>query len=265
MGGRIYLGTSGFAYPEWKGDFYPADLKNDAMLAYYAQRFSSVEINYTFERNPSEKTLGRWIAETPDSFVFSLKAHRAITHMKRLSGEAAEPLAEFLSSCDPLGGRLGAVLFQCPPNLKADLPRLEDFLGGLPPGRRYAFEFRHGTWNDAAVHEALASRGAAWCIADTDEFDAPFVRTTPAFTYLRLRKTTYDDEGLSGWAKQIAEALAEGSDVYCYLKHEEDGRGVHFARALAGMIDASASPPPVPEAPASEPSPPDSGEDPARM
>lgn len=264
MPGRLYLGTSGFAYPEWKGDFYPADMKSDAMLGHYAQNFSSVEINYTFQRNPSEKTLAKWIADTPEGFVFSLKAHRRITHERRLSPDAAEPLSLFLASTGSLGARRGAVLFQCPPTFKADVPRLEGFLATLPDDGRYAFEFRHETWNDGAVHAALSARGAAWCVADTDESDAPMVRTTQEFTYLRLRRTAYDDETLSRWAKQVGEALADGSDVYCYLKHEEEGRGVHYARALAQMIHATGSPSPAPEEPASEPSPPDSAEGPER-
>lgn len=236
MPARFYLGTSGFAYPEWKGDFYPADIKPDAMLGYYAERFPSVEINYTFQKTPEAKTLAKWLAQTPNHFVFSLKAHRNITHMKRLSAEAAEPLAEFLSSCEPLEGRLGAVLFQCPPNMKADLPRLESFLASLPRGRRYAFEFRHGTWNDHAVYELLRSHDIAWCVADTDEVPCAFVRTAQDFAYLRLRKTAYEDEELTGWAKQIGEALTDGVDIYCYFKHEEEGRGIHFAQALGAML-----------------------------
>ena len=249
MAGRLFLGTSGFAYPEWKGDFYPADIRPDAMLAFYAQRFSSVEINYTFQRSLSEKTIAKWLAETPESFVFSLKAHRSITHNMRLKPEAADPLAEFLTSIAPMGDRAGAVLFQCPPNFKADLERIREFLTLLPEGRRYAFEFRHESCRDDSVLAALSERGVAWCVADTDEYEAPFVRTAPGFTYLRLRKTVYDDEALSRWAKQIGEATADGSDVYCYLKHEDEGRGVHFARVLAGMIP-SGEPPPVPGAPA---------------
>jgi uncharacterized protein YecE (DUF72 family) len=238
MPGRLHLGTSGFAYPEWKGVFYPADIRSDGMLRFYAERFPSVEINYTFQRNCSEKTLEKWIAETPAGFVFSLKAHRSITHTKRLSEEAAGPLSTFFTSIAPLGERTGAILFQCPPNLKADVPRLESFLAMLPDGRRYAFEFRHGTWMDDAVYSSLQGRRCAWCVADTDEADAPFVRTTPSFTYLRLRKTTYDEEALSRWAKQITEALEDGSDVYCYLKHEEEGRGVYYARALSSLLQS---------------------------
>ncbi len=264
MPGRLFLGTSGFAYPEWKGDFYPADIRSDAMLSFYAQRFPSVEINYTFQRNPSEKTLAKWIADTPESFVFSLKANRAITHNRRLKPDAAEPLAEFLTAIAPLGARAGAVLFQCPPTFKADVPRLREFLGLLPDTGRFAFEFRHESCRNDDVFAALSERGAAWCVADTDDYEAPFVRTAPGFAYLRLRKTFYDDETLARWAKDIGETLADGLDVYCYLKHEEEGRGVHFARTLAELVPATGEPTPAPEAPASELFPPETSAGPAR-
>jgi uncharacterized protein YecE (DUF72 family) len=265
MAGRLHLGTSGFAYPEWKGDFYPADIRPDAMLRFYSQRFASVEINYTFQRELSEKVLAKWVAETPESFVFALKAHRAITHNLRLKPEAAEPLAAFLASVEPLGARAGAILFQCPPNFKMDLERLRAFLTLLPESGRYAFEFRHESCRDDTVLEALAERGVGWCVADTDDYDAPFVRTAPGFVYLRLRKSLYEDEALSRWAKQISETLSDGVDVYCYLKHEDEGRGVHFAHSLLQLVQASREPSPVPEEPVSEPSRPETSEGPERM
>ena len=241
MTGKLLLGTSGFAYPEWKGEFYPPDIKSDAMLAFYARQLSSVEINYTFQNTPSERVVGKWIADTPEDFVFSLKAHRAITHMFRLSPGAAGPMDELLTSCGPLGSRLGAIFFQLPPNMKADLPRLDAFLASLPRDRRYAFEFRHGTWTDDAVYELLRTHDAAWCVADTDEIPCSFIRTARDFAYLRLRKTVYEDEELAGWAKQIGESLAEGVDVYCYFKHKDESRGVHFAQALGAMLGAGSS------------------------
>jgi len=248
MCGSLLLGTSGFAYPEWKGDFYPADIRPDAMLEFYSRQFPSVEINYTFQRNPSEKTLAKWIHDTPEDFTFSLKAHRQITHNGRLSPDTAKPLSQFLASIEPLAGRTGVVLFQCPPTLKADLPRLKAFLELLPEGRRFAFEFRHETWDSGEAQDALAGRDVAWCVADDDEHDATFVRTASGFAYLRLRKTSYDEEALARWAKQIDEALTDGIDVYCYLKHEDEGRGVHFARVLAEMIGTTVEPRPAPEA-----------------
>jgi uncharacterized protein YecE (DUF72 family) len=234
MPGALYLGTSGFAYKEWKGDFYPADLRDAAMLSYYATQLPSVEVNYTFQRTATEKTIARWIAGTPDGFRFSLKAHRRITHVRRLA-DAGEPLSTFLGSIEGLGPRVGAVLFQCPPTLRADVPLLEAFLAQLPLDRRFAFEFRHASWNDDAVRAALASRGAAWCVADTDDADAQLERTAPGFVYVRLRKTVYEDEALSRWSKAIGEALDDGADVYCYVKHEDEGRCADYARALASL------------------------------
>jgi uncharacterized protein YecE (DUF72 family) len=239
MPGGLYLGTSGFAYKEWKGDFYPADLRDAAMLTYYATQLPSVEINYTFQRHPTEKTIARWVAETPENFRLSLKAHRRITHERRLA-DAEEPLATFLRGIDGLGARAGVVLFQCPPTLKADLPLLEAFLSLLPPDRRFAFEFRHASWNDDAVRSTLASRGAAWCVADTDDTDAQLERTAPGFVYVRLRKTAYEDEALSRWSKAIGEALEEGVDVYCYVKHEDEGRCADYARALGRLRQEAA-------------------------
>jgi uncharacterized protein YecE (DUF72 family) len=258
----LLLGTSGFAYKEWKGNFYPADIKADAMLPYYSSKFSSVEINYTFQRNPTEAMLAKWLRDTPEDFRFSFKANRAITHNRRLKPEAAEPLAAFLASIEPLGDRSDAILFQCPPTFKLDLERLTDFLAMLPPGRRYAFEFRHESCRDDSVLTALAEREVAWCVADADDYDAPFVRTAPGFAYIRLRKTAYEDEALARWAKEIEGALADGIDVHCYLKHEEEGRGVHFAQRLAEML--TPEPSAFPGSPASEPSPPETSEGPER-
>jgi uncharacterized protein YecE (DUF72 family) len=234
MTGRLFIGTSGFAYPEWKGAFYPEDVRSEAMLGFYASRFPSVEINYTFRRDPSEKMLGKWIAATREDFAFTLKAHRRIVDAWRPRPGDAEPLQLFLKTIEPLGSRIGPILIQSPHNRKAEAGMLRDFLPLLPEGRRFAFDFRHESWRDDAVKEALAERGAAWCVADTDDHDAPFERTAPDFAYVRLRKSAYDDGTLARWANDIVVALEEGSDVYCYCKHEEGdgGRGVGFARRL---------------------------------
>jgi uncharacterized protein YecE (DUF72 family) len=264
MRGRLHLGTSGFAYPEWKGDFYPADIRPDAMLRFYARRFSSVEINYTFQREPTGKMLAKWTTDTPEEFVFSLKAHRAITHMWRLKPEAAEPLRAFRESIAPLGSRTGAVVFQCAPNFKMDLELLRGFLTMLPEGGRYAFEFRHESCRNDEVYAALAERGVAWCVADEDDYDAPFVRTSPGYVYLRLRKTVYEDEALSRWAKQIGDALDDGTDVYCYLRHGDVAPGVHFAQKLAELLTPTGEPSLAPEGPASGSSPPETSEGPER-
>lgn len=234
MSGTAFLGTSGFAYKEWKGTFYPSEIRDDGMLAYYASQMSSVEINYTFQRTAEKATIERWVSQTPVSFRFSLKAHRNITHIRRLAN-AHEQLETFLKSIAPLGERTAAVLFQCPPTLEADQSLLEDFLSLLPLGR-FAVEFRHPTWGTDETLSALGRRGVAWCVADTDDCDASVERTAQEFVYIRLRKTTYDDESLSRWAKSIREALDDGADVYCYLKHEDEGRGIDYARGLAAFL-----------------------------
>lgn len=235
MAGKLFIGTSGFAYSEWRGEFYPTDIKSDAMLKYYAERFTTVEINYTFVRHPTEKMLGKWISDTPAGFVFALKANRGITHMWRLKPTSKPALEKFFASIEGLGARTGPILFQCAPNWKADVAILREFLTMLPDGRRYAFEFRDESCRTDEFLAALAERNVAWVVADADDYNAPLLRTAAAFTYVRLRKTTYEEEDLSRWGKQIAEVRADGSDVYCYLKHEDRGQGVHFAQTLLSM------------------------------
>jgi uncharacterized protein YecE (DUF72 family) len=234
MTGRLYIGTSGFAYKEWKGPFYPSDLKDKDMLPFYAGRFPTVEINYTFRRHPSEKTLATWRERTPDGFLFGLKAHQRITHWLRLQA-AEESVRYFLDGVEALGPRLGPILFQCPPSLVHDRDRIERFLDGLPPGRRYAFEFRHPSWAEA--REFLASRGAAWCVAETDETptaDGPI--PAEPFAYLRLRKEQYMDEELRTWAARMRAALDQDRDVFCYFKHEDKGAGAIYAERMSELI-----------------------------
>jgi len=240
MPGRAFIGTSGFAYPEWKGVLYPADIRSDAMLSYYASRLSSLEINYTYRRDPSEKILAKWSADTPEDFAFSLKAHRRITDQWRKDPGLAEPLDRFMEMLEPLGPRVGPVFIQGPHNLKAAPGMIEAFLPLLPAGRRFAFDFRHDSWRDDTVKEALAAHGAAWCVADTDDHDAPFEITAPGFAYVRLRKSAYDDEALARWAGEIGGALQGGNDVYCYFKHEDGdgGRGAALALRLQWMVAA---------------------------
>ena len=236
MAGTLYLGTSGFAYNEWKGPFYPPTMKQREMLPFYATRFGSVEINYTFRQQPAETTLSTWREATPDGFLITLKAHQRITHWLRLAN-ADEAVSNFLGRARGLDRRLGAILFQCPPNLPYDRSLIENFLAFLPPTFRYAFEFRHPSWTEA--REVLASQGAAWCVADTDEkpaADGP-VPAEP-FAYLRLRKEHYSDEELGTWAGRVRRVLDAGSDVFCYFKHEEKGAGPVHAEAFLKAIPA---------------------------
>jgi uncharacterized protein YecE (DUF72 family) len=235
MGGAFYLGTSGFSYGEWKGGFYPEDLKDTDMLPFYAGRFSSVEINYTFRRSPAPATLARWAESTPEAFRFSLKAHQRITHTRRLAGADTE-VSDFLDRARTLGQRLGPILFQCPPSLRFDRPRLEGFLAYLPPTFRYAMEFRHPSWVEAMP--LLEEQGVAWCFAETDEMpdDASPVLSAP-FAYLRLRKDVYTPEDLSAWSQRITSSLAQGRDVYAYFKHEGEAAAPRHAEALLGVLE----------------------------
>ena len=239
VSGTLYAGTSGFAYDEWKhGVFYPEGLKNREMLSYYSGVFRSVEINYTFRRFPSEKTLLTWKEEARDGFVFTLKANQGITHFKRLA-DADGDVRDFLDRARLLGERLGPILFQCPPSLKYDRGLIEAFVGYLPPNVRPAMEFRHPSWLEA--RELLQEQGVAWCVAETDEKDpgAEDLSWEP-FGFLRLRKTEYEDEELRTWADRIALALAAGSDVFCYFKHEDEGASPKMAKRLEDMLGRKA-------------------------
>ncbi|HJP65113.1 MAG TPA: DUF72 domain-containing protein [Actinomycetota bacterium] len=240
MSGRLYIGTSGFAYKEWKGPFYPADLKDADMLPYYAGRFPTVEINYSFRRHPAETTLAAWRERTPDGFLFGLKAHQRITHTLRLT-DPDESVRFFLDRVTLLGDRLGPILFQCPPSLRFDRERLERFLDGLPEGHRYAFEFRHPSW--AEGRPLLTDRGA-WCVAETDDTPAPDERIPAGpFAYLRLRKERYEDDDLRTWAARIGQAVADGREVFCYFKHEDKGAGAIYAERMSELVDPGADQP----------------------
>ena len=225
---RLLAGTSGFSYKEWLGKFYPEKLPGDAMLRYYAERLATVEINNTFYRMPAETMLARWASEVPTNFTFTLKAPRRITHEKRLR-EAGEDVAEFLRRAQLLGDKLGVILFQLPPFLKKDLPRLKNFLALLPPGVRVAFEFRNESWQDNEVHETLRGHGAMLCVTDTDEGDTPFIATSDC-GYLRLRRTHYDDADLRAWAEKIAAKKLDRA--YVYFMHEDDALGTGWAARL---------------------------------
>jgi uncharacterized protein YecE (DUF72 family) len=232
MAGTLYLGTSGFAYQEWKGPFYPEGTKDADLLPYYAGRFPSVEINYTFRRSPAASTLEAWKDRTPPEFRFALKAHQRITHTLRLA-DADQAVSAFLERVRTLGDRLGPILFQCPPTLQFDRAVIERFVGYLPPMFRCAMEFRHPSWEEA--RDVLRDQGVAWCVAETDERAAGDLSWEP-FGYLRLRKEEYPEEELQAWRTRIDEALASGRDVYCYFKHEEKGAGPRFAERLATLI-----------------------------
>jgi uncharacterized protein YecE (DUF72 family) len=225
---RLLTGTSGFSYKEWLGHFYPEKLPASEMLRYYSERFPTVEINNTFYRMPAESMLAQWAEQVPAQFTFTLKAPKRITHDLRLR-EAESHVAEFVRRAGALGNKLGVLLFQLPPYLKKDLPRLRDFLYLIPSSTRAAFEFRHASWQDDEVYEALRSRAAILCVTDTDEGDTPFV-TTADWGYVRLRRTHYDDKDLAAWAALIAAKSV--AQTYVYFMHEDEALGTRFARRL---------------------------------
>ena len=230
---QIWIGTSGYNYPEWRGSFYPEKMKPADMLPFYAAEFDSVEINYTFYRMPNAKTIDGWAAATPPGFRFVLKAPKRITHEKRLK-EYGDTLAVFVRLASGLEGRLGPLLFQLPPNLKKDLPRLEAFLDDIPDTAKAAFEFRHESWFDEDVFAALRARGAALCIADSEKISAPLVHTAP-FAYFRLRDEGYQDADIASWAGKVR-AASQSGEVYVFFKHEESGKGPAFAKQLRGLL-----------------------------
>jgi uncharacterized protein YecE (DUF72 family) len=226
----IWIGTSGYNYPEWKGSFYPDDLPAAKMLPYYAARFPTVEINYTFYRMPNEKLVSGWAAQTPSPYRLTLKAPRRITHDNRLKN-VAQLLGGFCEVAGTLGDKLGALLFQLPPNFKKDLATFDLFLGDLPPKVCAAFEFRHPSWLDEEIFERLSSRNLALCIADSEKMSAP-VRVTADYAYFRLRDEGYTPADIKRWGETIARETASCRDVFVYFKHEEEGKGPELARLL---------------------------------
>jgi len=234
----IWVGTSGYNYPEWKGSFYPETLPAAKMLPYYAERFSTVEINYTFYRAPNEKILQGWDAATPDQFKLTLKAPKRITHDARLR-DCADRVRQFLETASILGPKLGALLFQLPPNLKKDVALFDAFLDAFPPRVCAAFEFRHASWLDEEIYQRLRARNLALCVADSEKLSTP-VEVTADYGYFRLRDEGYGPVDIERWAKVIEERTAQCRDVYVYFKHEESGKGPEFARALVAALPQTA-------------------------
>ncbi len=228
---HLYCGTSGFAYPAWKPEFYPEKLPAKKFLNYYAQRLNAVEINYTFRRLPSASTLENWVNETRPGFVFPLKAHMRITHIQRL--KPSEFTDVFFRAIDPLrtARRLGPVLFQLPPAMKCDLALLGDFLATLPREIRCAFEFRHTSWLQDAVYGLLEKHGVALCLAESEKLVIPEV-VTANFVYSRLRMPEYTPEDRKEIAARVEQLLGQGRDVYVFFKHDETPAGALYAEEL---------------------------------
>jgi uncharacterized protein YecE (DUF72 family) len=235
-GGPVYVGCSGWAYPTWKPGFYPAGLPSKRFLEHYATRLNSVEVNYTFRSLPSATTVAAWLAQTGPGFRFSFKAPQRITHIRRLK-ECAADLRAFAEALSPVGEakRLGLVLFQLPPNMKADVQRLETFLGdaeGLP--MRTAFEFRHESWFAEGTYGVLREHKAALCVAESDDLETPDVETAPYACY-RLRKSEYSAAQLRKIADGLMEKAQRG-DVFAYFKHEDEPTGALRAEAVLRMV-----------------------------
>ena len=215
---KLLAGTSGYSFKEWKGTFYPADLKSDQLLGFYATKFPTLEINNTFYRLPREHVLLEWASQVPDSFTFSLKASQRITHHARLKAESQSLVEFLLKNTAVLGDRLGPILFQLPPNLKKDIERLKNFLTYLPAGRRYAFEFRNDSWFDEETFSVLRDRDIAMCVSESAELRCPVV-CTASWGYLRLHRLDYAEADLAEWAKCVTSQPWD--QAYVYFKHDE--------------------------------------------
>jgi uncharacterized protein YecE (DUF72 family) len=227
----IRVGTSGYNYEAWRGSFYPEDLSSKKMLSYYATQLSTVEINYSFYRKPTPKILQGWAAQVGPDFRFALKAWQRITHQKRLR-DCSEFVAAFVEAARTLGPQLAPVLYQLPPNLKADVPLLREFLLLLPRDLRAAFEFRHQSWFTDETWSALRDNGAALCIAESDEIPTPVIFTAP-FAYFLLRRLDYGEAELKRWA-QVVKSFS--GDAFVYFKHEDEARGPAFARQFLPIL-----------------------------
>lgn len=228
----LFAGTSGWAYASWKPEFYPARLAQKNFLNFYATQLNTVEVNFTFRQLVKETTVQGWLRDTPDHFRFAIKAHQVITHIKRLKG-AEDFVGRFLATIEPLAaaGKLTAVLFQLPPNLKSDTPLLKDFLAILPRSVPAAFEFRHESWFADATWDVLKAAGAAVCVAETETRTTPDV-TTADFAYYRFRKPSYTGEERKAMLDRIEQHLAARRNVYAYFKHEETPEGALYAAEL---------------------------------
>jgi len=233
---QLYTGTSGFAYPSWKPRFYPAGMPDKKFLEHYACRLNCVEINYTFRRLPAATTLENWVKATPTTFRFACKANMRITHILRLR-DVGSALDLFLRSIDPLRSarRLGPILFQLPPNLKFDMPLLGAFLMLLPSDLQFSIEFRHPSWLNDTVYDALKKQNVSLCVAESDRLEIPEVITAD-FVYYRLRKTEYSEEERRSLAERVKELLTHGKDLYLFFKHEETPEGALYAEELAARL-----------------------------
>jgi uncharacterized protein YecE (DUF72 family) len=236
---QYFAGTSGWAYPSWKPEFYPAKLAQAKFLPHYATQLNTVEVNFSFRQLVKETTIQKWIAETPADFRFGIKAHQVITHIKRLKN-TEDFLPRFLRTLEPLVHvrKLGPLLFQLPPNMKVDNAVLEEFLKILPRAVPSAFEFRHVSWFEDATFDLLKKYNRAICVAETEERVTPDV-VTADFCYYRYRKPTYTQEERAAMVARSREHLNAGRDVFAYFKHEETPQGALYAVEVLQEIKSS--------------------------
>jgi uncharacterized protein YecE (DUF72 family) len=231
---KFWIGTSGFQYTEWRGNFYPEKLPASKMLPFYAEQFSTTEINYTFRRIPSGKTIESWYELTPEQFAFSLKAPQRVTHFAKLQN-CADTLNYFFGVIQSLEHKLGPLLFQLPPSFKKDSQVLNAFLEELPDGIRAAFEFRHDSWFDDEIFASLRAHNAALCIAEGEKLSAP-TTATASFGYLRLRRQDYNTADIARWAEFLLSNDTKWSDAFVYFKHEERGEGPRLAAEMIRQL-----------------------------
>ena len=230
----LYVGTSGWSYTIWKPAFYPKEVASKSFLKFYATKLTAVEVNYTFRSRLSEKAATGWMADVASNFRFALKANQYITHIRRLKN-VEEPLKRFLPTLQPLAKQLGPVLFQLPPNLKADVPLLRDFLALLPRSFKAALEFRHESWFNDEVYKALQEHNAALCVAETEKLNTPEIRTAN-FIYFRFRRPSYSADEVKKLADRIERCVADGLETYAFFKHEEDPRSPLNAAELLNTV-----------------------------
>ena len=240
-GSTLYhIGTSGWHYLHWKGTFYPQDLSNERLLEHYVKYFATAEINNTFYQLPGKQTFVRWRDSVPDGFLFSVKASRYITHMKKLK-DPDEPISTLVGRIEVLGDKLGPILFQLPPRWKVNAERLSSFLESLPEGYRYAFEFRDQSWFGHQAEETLRKRGAAFCIYDFEGRESPR-SVTSDFIYVRLHgpdgayQGKYDNRTLTGWAEAFSSWVDEGKEIFCYFDNDEKGYAAQNALKLQELL-----------------------------
>ena len=225
---KVLAGASGYSFKEWKGTFYPEKMKTEEMLPWYSARLPTVEINNTFYRMPATAMLENWAKTTPEDFRFTIKASRRITHIARLKPESADSVDYLYRNLAALGAKRGPVLFQLPPLLKKDLPRLTAFLNCLPEGHKAAFEFRNDTWFSDDVYDALKEAGAALCLSEREDAAPPPVVETADWGYIRLRLENYSDDDLAKWAGRLA--ATKWHESYVYFMHEPTAPA--YAQAL---------------------------------